>query len=249
MRPVPCSLLAILTLAFAAALVAGPGPASAGIPPPENDIAFVSQRDGNGEIYLMNADGSAQTNLTNNLAWDESPAWSPDGSQIAFESDRDGDFEIYVINADGSGVETQLTNNSTQDIRASWSPDGTKIAFDGQNIVDGNLEVFGMNADGSAQMNLTSNLADDFSPPGSPEIRTATAAWTPRRTALTRPLVGDETISTTGTSSTPPGTRAYPYWTSSNCCSALAPLATRISTRCPIRRPHRPTIRAMTAGL
>ncbi|MHC4335208.1 MAG: TolB family protein [Planctomycetota bacterium] len=66
-------------------------------------IAFVSERDGNSEIYVMNADGSAQKNLTNNPASDEAPNWSPDGKMIAFASFRDGNYEIYVMNADGSG--------------------------------------------------------------------------------------------------------------------------------------------------
>src|SRR5262245_49125199 len=70
---------------------------------PPYRIAFTSKRDGNNEIYVMNADGSGQTNLTNNPASDAGPAWSPDGRQIAFGSFRDGNGEIYVMNADGSG--------------------------------------------------------------------------------------------------------------------------------------------------
>ncbi len=72
--------------------------------PDGQKIAFVSQRDGNPEIYVMNADGSGQTNLTNNAAFDADPTWSPDSNQIAFASDRDGGgFQIYVMNADGTG--------------------------------------------------------------------------------------------------------------------------------------------------
>jgi Tol biopolymer transport system component len=54
------------------------------------------------EIYVMNANGSGLTRLTNNMAVDGAPAFSPDGSKIAFTSDRDGNYEIYVMNADGS---------------------------------------------------------------------------------------------------------------------------------------------------
>ncbi len=121
MRFLPRSLLAILTLALSAGLVAGSGPASAGIPPPDNDIAFLSNRDGNDEIYLMNADGSGQTNLTNNPAKDAGPAWSPDGSQIAFWSNRDGNSEIYVMNADGSD-QVNLTNNPALELVPAWNP-------------------------------------------------------------------------------------------------------------------------------
>ena len=53
-------------------------------------IAFISDRDGNREIYVMNADGTGLVNLTNNPADDEGPVWSPDGSEILFESTRDG---------------------------------------------------------------------------------------------------------------------------------------------------------------
>ena len=67
------------------------------------------------------ADGSGQTNLTNNVANDLSPAWSPDGSQIAFYSGRDGNTEIYIMNADGSG-QTRLTNNAANDGHPAWSP-------------------------------------------------------------------------------------------------------------------------------
>src|SRR5207248_8779821 len=77
--------------------------------PAAGQIAFTSGRDGNDEIYVMNADGSGQVNITNNPAEDTYPVWSPDGSKIAFYSNRDGNGEIYVMNADGSG-HTTLTN-------------------------------------------------------------------------------------------------------------------------------------------
>ena len=88
---------------------------------PPSKIAFLSDRDGNWEIYVMNDDGSGQRRLTNNTDTDVSPSWSPDGKKIAFASDRDGNREIYVMNADGSG-QTRLTNNTDTDVSPSWSP-------------------------------------------------------------------------------------------------------------------------------
>jgi Tol biopolymer transport system component len=129
-------------------------------------IAFLSGRDGNGEIYVMNADGSDQTRLTDNPANDFFPAWSPDGTRIAFESARDGNREIYVMNADGSG-QANLTGSPADDIDPAWSPDGTRIAFNSNR--DGNGEIYVMNADGSSQTRLTDNPADDLEPAWSPD--------------------------------------------------------------------------------
>ncbi len=84
-------------------------------------IAFHSDRDGNPEIYVMDADGSNVTRLTNDPADDGFPTWSPDGSRIAFFSDRDGNPEIYVMDADGSNV-TRLTNHPALDAVPAWSP-------------------------------------------------------------------------------------------------------------------------------
>ena len=135
--------------------------------PAAGKIAFVSGRDGNFEVYVMNADGSGQTNLTNNPDVDFLPAWSPDGSRIAFESARDGNPGIYVMNADGSG-QTRLTDNPG-DLAPAWSPDGSRIAFTSDR--DGNNEIYVMNSDGSGQTRFTDNPADDglaaWSPDGS----------------------------------------------------------------------------------
>src|SRR5437867_1910795 len=130
-------------------------------------IAFASDRDGNFEIYVMDADGGGQTRLTEDASEDYSPAWSPDGRRLAFVSTRDGNAEIYVMNADGTG-QTRLTNNTASDLAPAWTRDGSQIAFVTNR--DGNDEIYLMNADGSNQTNLTNNRADDtsfsFSPDG-----------------------------------------------------------------------------------
>ena len=69
----------------------------------------------------MNADGSSQTNLTNNDTDDQYPTWSPDGKRIVFVSNRGGNDEIYVMNSDGSG-QTRLTNNRDKEDGPVWSP-------------------------------------------------------------------------------------------------------------------------------
>jgi len=103
--------------------------------------------------------------VTNNPAYDESPAWSPDGNRLAFMSIRDGNAEIYVMNADGSG-QTNLTNNSGGDRAVAWSPDGTRLAFSSGR--DGNLEVYVMNADGTGQTNITNHPSQDMDPAWQP---------------------------------------------------------------------------------
>ncbi len=131
-------------------------------------IAFQSARDGNFEIYVMNADGSGVVRLTDNDFGDEQPAWSPDGQRIAFRSVRDGNPEIYVMNADGSGV-VRLTDNDFGDWEPAWSPDGRRIAF--RSDRDGDFEIYVMNIDGSGVVRLTDNDSYDTSPAWSPDGR------------------------------------------------------------------------------
>jgi TolB protein len=91
-------------------------------------IAFGSDRDGNYEIYVMDADGGHPTRLTENESMDLRPAWSPDGRQIAFTSNRDGNYEIYVMKADGSALR-RVTDNPERDDYACWHPNGKQLAI------------------------------------------------------------------------------------------------------------------------
>ena len=94
----------------------------------EGKIVFVSDRDANAEIYVMNTDGSEQTRLTNSEFRDISPSWSPDGTRIVYSSGKDV-HEIYTINADGSDL-VQLTDGLAWNDTPSWSPDGLRIVFE-----------------------------------------------------------------------------------------------------------------------
>jgi len=125
---------------------------------PVNRIAFVSERDGNAEIYAIEPDGSGLTRLTHHPAFDGDPAWSPDGQRIAFRSQRDGNNEIYVMNADGTGVR-RLTFHPADDLRPAWSPDGQQIAFVSNR--DGDSGVYVMDADGSDVRRLADSPAPD----------------------------------------------------------------------------------------
>src|SRR4051812_24160996 len=138
-------------------------------------IAFTTNRDGNAQIYIMNPDGSNQTNISRNQFNETQPVWSPAGNQIAFESDRDSNTEICVMNADGNNQRC-LTSNKTidghfdkskpEDHSPSWSPDGSQIAF--YSTRNGNPEVFVMNADGSNPHDISNNPAGDYFPAWQP---------------------------------------------------------------------------------
>lgn len=111
-------------------------------------IAFVSDRDGNAEIYVMNADGSNQTRLTNNGSNDDEPAFSPDATKIAFTSDRDGHLEIYVMNADGTN-QRRVTFDNQGSFAPAWLSDGGKLAY-----IANSVEINTINLDGSGRRTI-----------------------------------------------------------------------------------------------
>jgi TolB protein len=130
-----------------------------------NAIAFTSNRAGNQEIYVMDADGTGLRRLTNAAGSDANPAFSPKGDLIVFESNRDGTPEIYVMKADGTGDAERLTNfsagptpNNVAVSKPTWSPAGDRIAFHrrvGAQGARGHLEVYTMNADGTNVTQIT----------------------------------------------------------------------------------------------
>jgi TolB protein len=134
----------------------------------EGIIAFYSDRDGNPEIYIMPATGGEATRLTDDPAFDDSPALSPDGAQILFLTARHDPnprfpnlkYELYVMNSDGSDLR-RLTNTEAAEDHPDWSPDGSKIIFDADYDGDGFYEIYTLDADGTNLTRLTANNAND----------------------------------------------------------------------------------------
>ena len=132
--------------------------------PKGNAIAFTNNRNGNQEIYVIDADGTGLRRLTEVAGRDANPAFSPKGDLIAFESNRDGRSEIYVMNADGTGPQrlTDFSSEPTPDFpvvtKPTWSPKGDRIAFHrrvGPHEDTGHFEVYTMNADGTNVTRIT----------------------------------------------------------------------------------------------
>ena len=144
--------------------------------PGRQTVAFVSDYEGNDEIYLLALDDGTIANLTHHPADDKAPAWSPDGRRLAFQSHRDGNWELYLLDVVSDAV-TRLTDNLAYDGRPAWSPDGTAIAF--ESYRDGNLELYLLNlASGSAPVRLTNDKAGDYAPAWSPDGSTlAFTTW------------------------------------------------------------------------
>ena len=169
------SKLALAALGLAVVLSACSGGGDGGLSGAR--IAFISDRDGNQELYVMNADGSNLTRLTETELEETAPAWSPGGDRIAFMSftqvaRRDWLIEYFVIDADGSGLkriaETSFFPSGIEPIK--WSPDGSKIA-----LQLGRSAVHVVNADGNGLAVVALSGESVWEPQWSPDGTTLIA--------------------------------------------------------------------------
>ena len=138
-------------------------------------IAFYSARDGNSEIYVMDADGKNHRRLTNHPAADFHPSWSPDGQKIAFTSYRSGgNIQIFVMDSDGQNP-IRLTDE-VWDQDPVWSPDGQQIAFTGYRDAGfggaaWDIDIYVMDPDGKNRKRLTRIPGNNSNPSWSPDSK------------------------------------------------------------------------------
>ena len=129
--------------------------------PDKKKIAFISDRGGNStgntDIFVMNPDGSNQTQLTNNPGLDDFLAWSPDGKHIAYYSSPLDEFyatgQLIIMNSDGSN-KTVITPEPGYYYFQGWSPDGQKIVYGKPGLVGESFKDIGIhlvNIDGKNQ--------------------------------------------------------------------------------------------------
>jgi TolB protein len=126
------------------------------------------------DIWVVNADGSGEVQLTDDPGDEFSPVFSPDAARIAFMRRLGDQWDIFVMNVDGTDV-TRLTDDPLDDAFPQWSPQGDRILFS-RGRLEGTprLDVVVMNADGSQERLLIDHPADDFSPTWSPDGRWVT---------------------------------------------------------------------------
>jgi Tol biopolymer transport system component len=123
------------------------------------------------DIYVLELSDGGIRRLTNAPPLNQMPAWSPSGTQLAFMSSRDGYLSVFVMNADGSGQRNLTVKNAGDPdsdwvSRApSWSSTGRHIYFMSSRPSTGlDVDVFIMNADGTAHTRLTTTIGTDGSP-------------------------------------------------------------------------------------
>jgi Tol biopolymer transport system component len=132
--------------------------------PDGKQIAFTSYNNETTDIYVMNADGTNQRDITNTRTFnDTQPTWSAKG--IAFRSDRTGIDGIYLMNGDGSAVH-RLSPARTYDEDPSWSRDGKRIMFTSGRAAHSSITV--ANGDGTNARDVTSGPYFDTDPSWSP---------------------------------------------------------------------------------
>jgi TolB protein len=134
--------------------------------PYRGTLAFQSDRDGDWEIYTVEADGTNLVKLTDHPAADRHPAWSPDGRFLAFSSERSGGGDIYLLDVE-EGTLRQLTDHPSNEGAPQFRRDGRVLAFEGER--DGRAEIYQIELESGAIERVTSSLTRKLGPAYSPD--------------------------------------------------------------------------------
>jgi hypothetical protein len=152
--------------------------------PDGSRIVFQSNRATNNDIYVMHADGSGVTNLTNTPDTGEfDPEFSPDGSTIAFVADSGGGTDIDVMDAAGSTI-TNLTDDPAHDWSPTWSPDGGRLAFESDRGDPQSIYV--VNADGTGAARVVEPSAEACCPSWQPQTEPVEAPGSAEEASLAK---------------------------------------------------------------
>ena len=134
------------------------------------EIAFVSDRGGNPEIYVMGADGSNSRAATANRSINNFPGWSPTGESIVYTSYRHGNRPLLFLSTRGRGKPGRLLarlGTQMPQYRGVFDPSGRRLALVASE--DGSTEIYSVRTDGRRLERLTRNRAIDISPSWSPD--------------------------------------------------------------------------------
>jgi eukaryotic-like serine/threonine-protein kinase len=144
-----------------------------------SQFAFVSDRTGSMQIFVMKVEKNSEPQQITNMTYGAcQPAWSPDGLQLVVISpctkrlDQYPEARLYMINADGSGTPVQLASGDSGDFDPAWSPDGKHIAF--TSLRDGSSQIYVLNLEDNQVTQLTRKIEDTAQPDWS-----AQPAWSP----------------------------------------------------------------------
>ncbi len=133
--------------------------------PDGKSFVFISYRNNNPQLFVRPADGSSEIQLTSNPGSNTGPVWSPNSNRLAFISNDD----VYSLRASNGSDQIRLTNNQTFNFGITWSPDSKRLVFASFYHLDGNNELFRVEADGTNLTRLTTSSNNEYNAAWSPD--------------------------------------------------------------------------------